>query len=158
MLTMFDPPLARALQSQTQFLTRLRLFLAAVLHKCGSSAPRAAAHHRHHLRYGACPEALCNVLSTAEGVTGPVGILIRTDGSSPSNVSLSAGPGTPNPACTLVNVTFSTYAGDIELSSSALLFLDNSFEGFGCHEEHSTAEESRQVLSRCFWRSNIGPS
>ena len=30
MLTMFDPPLARALQGQTQFLTRLRLFLAAV--------------------------------------------------------------------------------------------------------------------------------
>ena len=30
MLTTFDPPLARALLSQTQFLTRLRLFLAAV--------------------------------------------------------------------------------------------------------------------------------
>ena len=30
MLTMFDPPLARALQGQTQLLTRLRLFLAAV--------------------------------------------------------------------------------------------------------------------------------
>ena len=30
MLTMFDPPLARALLSQTQFLTRLRLFPAAV--------------------------------------------------------------------------------------------------------------------------------
>ena len=30
MLSMFDPPLARALLSQAQLLTRLRLFLAAV--------------------------------------------------------------------------------------------------------------------------------
>ena len=94
-----------------------------------SSAARAAAHHRHHLRWGACSEALCNVLSTAEGVTRSVGILMRTDGFSPSNVSLAAGPGTPNPARTLVDVARSTSADDIELSSSALLFLDDSFQG-----------------------------
>ena len=52
-----------------------------------------------------------------------------TDGSSPSNVSCRRAPGTPNPACTLVDVARSTSAGDIELSSSALLFLDNSFDG-----------------------------
>ena len=54
---------------------------------------------------------------------------MRTDGSSPSNVSLAAGPGTLNPACTLVDVARSTSAGDIELSSSALFFLDVGFEG-----------------------------
>ena len=68
-------------------------------------------------------------LYTADGVTGPVGILIRTDGSSPSNVSLAAGSGTPNAACTLVDVARATSACDIELSSSTLLFLDDSFEG-----------------------------
>ena len=81
---------------------------------------------------GACPEVLCNVLSTAEGVFGPVGILMRTDGSSPS--------WTPNPACTLDVVARSTPAGDIELSSSTLLFLDNSFEGLVATKKHSTAE------------------
>ena len=40
--------------------------------KCGPSAGRAA-HHRHRLREGACPEALCNVSYRAEGVTRPVG-------------------------------------------------------------------------------------
>ena len=40
--------------------------------KCGPSAGRAA-HHRHRLREGACPEALCNVAYRAEGVTRPVG-------------------------------------------------------------------------------------
>ena len=38
----------------------------------------------------ACPGILCNVFSSAEGVIGPVGILMRTDGSSPSNVSPAA--------------------------------------------------------------------
>ena len=54
---------------------------------------------------------------------------MRTDDSSPSNVSLAAGSETLNPACTLADVARSTPAGDIELSSSALFFLDNSFEG-----------------------------
>ena len=54
---------------------------------------------------------------------------MHTDDSSPSNVSLAAGSGTPNPACTLVDVARSTSACDIELSSSALFFRDNSFEG-----------------------------
>ena len=130
MLTMFDPPLARAMQSQTRSLTRLRLFLAAV--------PSNAVHPLLALQHNI--DTICDgarvpkpcatfVLSTAEGVTGPVRILIRTDGSSPSNVSLAAGPRTPNPACTLVDAARSTSAGDIELSSSALLFLDDSFEG-----------------------------
>ena len=64
---------------------------------------------------------------------------MRTDDSSPSNVSLSAGSGTPNPACNLVNVARSTSACDIELSSCALFFRDNSFEGLVAHEERSTA-------------------
>ena len=71
-----------------------------------------------------------NFLSTAEGVTGPVRILMHFDGSSPSNVSLAAGSGSPNPACTLVDVARSTSACDIELSSSALFFRDDGFEGF----------------------------
>ena len=57
------------------------------------------------------------------------GNLMRTDGSSPSNVSLAARSETPNPACTLVAVARSTSACDIELGSSALLFLDDGFEG-----------------------------
>ena len=57
-----------------------------------------------------------------------MGILIGTDGSSPSNVSLAAGSRTPNPACTVVDVARSTSACDIELSSSTLLVLDDSFE------------------------------
>ena len=58
-----------------------------------------------------------------------MGILILTDGASPSNVSLAAGSGTPNQACTLVDVARSTSACDIELSSSTLLFLADGFEG-----------------------------
>ena len=72
-----------------------------------------------------------------EGVTGPVGILMRTDDSSPSNVSLAAGSETLNPACTLVDVARPTSACDIELSSSALLFLDDSFEGLVATENAS---------------------
>ena len=127
MLTTFDPPLARALLSQTQFLTRLRLFLAAV----SSNAVHlllALQHTIDTICDRARPEALCNVSSVSGGAAGPVGILIRTDGSSPSNVSLAAESGTPNPACTLVDVARSTSACDIELSSSALLFLNDGFE------------------------------
>ena len=54
---------------------------------------------------------------------------MRTDGSSPSNVSLAAGSEILNPACTLVDVARSTSACDIVSSSIALLFLDDSFEG-----------------------------
>ena len=54
--------------------------------------------------------------------------------SSQSNVSLAARPETPNPACTFADVARSTSAGDIESSSSALLFLDNSFEGLAATE------------------------
>ena len=84
MLTMFDPPLAQGLQSQTQFLTLLRLFPAAV--------PSSAVHPPFALQHTIdtiCDRAsvpkLRNFLSTAEGITGPVRIPMRTDGSSPSN-------------------------------------------------------------------------
>ena len=52
-----------------------------------------------------------------------MGILIRTDGSSPSNVSLAAESGTPNTACTLIDVARSTSDCDVELSS-----IDDGFE------------------------------
>ena len=81
---------------------------------------------------------------------------MRTDGSSPSNVSLVAGPGVPNAACTLVDVARLTSVGDIELSSSTLLFLDDSFEGLA-------ATKNARLLrimssSFCFRQSNIAPS
>ena len=122
MLTMCYPPLARALHGQTQFLTRLRLFRAAV--------PSNAVHPLFALQHTILDRArVPNVLSIAECAIGPVGILMRTDGSSPSNLSLAARPGTPNQACNLVDVARSTSAGDMELSSSELLNLDDSFEG-----------------------------
>ena len=122
MLTMFDPLLARALQSQTQFLTWLRLFPAAV--SANAVHPLFALQHTID---NICDRA--RVSKFCEGVTGPMGILMRTDDSSPSNVSIAAGSETLNPACTLVDVAHPTSACDIELSSSALLFLDDSFEG-----------------------------
>ena len=65
MLTMFDPLLARALQGQTQLLIRLRLFLAAV--PSNAVHPLLALQRTiDTIQIGACPEALCNVLSTAE--------------------------------------------------------------------------------------------
>ena len=57
-----------------------------------------------------------------------MGILIRTDGTSPSNVSLAAESGIPNPSCTLVDIARSTSACDTESSSSTLLFFEDGFE------------------------------
>ena len=129
MLSTLEPPLARALLSRTQLLTRLCLFLAAV--SSNAIHPLFALQHTidticDRVRV---PKHCETFFSSAEGVTKPVEILIRTDGSCPSNVSLAAGPRTPNPACTLNDVAGSTSARDIELSSSALLFLDDSFKG-----------------------------
>ena len=76
--TQLDPPLVRDPRSQTQFLAR---HLCRSLLKCGLSAARAAMHHRHQLRLGTCPEAFTQrslSLSSAEGVAGPVGTLMRT--------------------------------------------------------------------------------
>ena len=78
MLSTLDPPLARALLRQTQLLTRLRLFLAAV--SSNAIHPLFALQHTIDT---ICDRArvlkfLRNFLSTAEGVPGPVGILIRT--------------------------------------------------------------------------------
>ena len=126
---MFDPLLARALQSQTQLVTRLHLFLAAV--PSNAVYPLLALQHAiDTIHARARVPKFCATFSLQLGVSpGPWGTLIRTDGFSPSNVSLVAGPGTPNPACTLVDVARSTSACDIELSSSTLLFLEDSFEG-----------------------------
>ena len=121
MLTVFDPPLARALQSQTQFLTRLRLFLAAV--------PSNAVHPLLALQHTI--DTICD----RARVPKPCATLsLPLRPSSQSNVSLAARPETPNPACTFADVARSTSAGDIESSSSALLFLDNSFEGLAATE------------------------
>ena len=100
MLTTFDPPLARALLSQTQFLTRLRLFLAAV----SSNAVHPLL---------ALQDTIDTICDRAR------------DPKFCATFSLQ------------LKVARST--SDIELSFSTLLFLDDGFEGFGSHEERSTA-------------------
>ena len=151
MLTTLGPPLARALLSQTQFLTRPRLFLAAV--PSNAVDPLLALQHTIDT---ICDRARvlkhCTTSSLQLKVTGPVGILIRTDGSSPSNVSLAAESGTPNTACTLIDVARSTSACDVELSS-----IDDGFESLVATKNTPPLKVTASSF-QLFWQSNVGPS
>ena len=80
-----------------------------------------------------------------------MGILIRTEGTSPSNVSLAAESGIPNPSCTLVDIARSTSACDIDFSSSTLLFFEDGFESL-------VALKITSSSFSFFWQSNIGSS
>ena len=94
MLAMFGLPLSRTLQSQTQFCTRLRLFLAAI--STNAVHPTFALQLTIDTICGGARVLEFGAAFSRAGVAGCVGVLVRAGGTSPSGVSLAARLGIPN--------------------------------------------------------------
>ena len=153
MLSTFDPPLARALLSQTQLLTRLRLFLAAVssnavhpLHTIDTICDRARV-PKHcatsSLQLRVSP-GLWEFWFAPTVHLRPTCLSLQGQGLQIQPALLSALLVRP------LLVTSNWVPARFSFSTTVLkVWLPR--RTFHCWEP-------RQVLSRCFWQSNIGPS
>ena len=157
MLTMFDPPLARALLSQTQLLTRLRLFLAAV--SSNAVHPLFALQHTIDT---VCDRARvpkhCATSSLQLGVSPGLWefccalmVHLRPTCLSPQSQQLQ-----------IQHALLSTLLVRSLLVTSKWVPARFSFSTtvlkVWLPEEHSTAESHVKFFPAVFWQSNIGPS
>ena len=111
------------------------------------------------------PASIRHVLSSAEGVAGPVGTLMRTVGSpSPSSVAPAEGRGVPNAACSLASAACSTSAAVIGLSSSVLASFDVYSDGLAATKNtpplrimSSSSPSSSDIQQRFFVKCTSHP-